>query len=162
MPLHDEEAVAVFAASIKENRTVPCDVLLAATEADDTPPRHFVGYGGAEIFGKIPHFTENRFMKYYKGWLGQIFGDLGPFFVGTCLATTANVLSRALRGKRAWRIEVDGREAALGPFQALIIVNGDLGPDMPFARDVPLGSGDFYLFAIQDLGFLRLLPQMVV
>ena len=37
----------------------------------DAPPEHFVGYGGVELFGRIPHFTENRFMKWYKGILGQ-------------------------------------------------------------------------------------------
>jgi diacylglycerol kinase family enzyme len=41
----------------------------------------------------------------------------------------------------------------------MIIVNGDLGPDFPFARSVPLGSGDFYLFALRDLGPGKLLAQ---
>jgi hypothetical protein len=42
----------------------------------------------------------------------------------------------------------------------MVIVNGDLGKDLPFARSVPLGSGDFYLFTFRDLGFLRLFGQM--
>ena len=41
----------------------------------------------------------------------------------------------------------------------MIIVNGDLGSDLPFAKSVPLGSGDFYLFAIRDLGLLSLPGQ---
>ena len=41
----------------------------------------------------------------------------------------------------------------------MIIVNGDLGPNMPLAKDVPLGSGDFWLFTIRDLGLLKLYGQ---
>ena len=32
--------------------------------------------------------------------------------------------------------------------------------DIPFARSVPLGSGDFYLFTLKDLGLLRIFGQM--
>jgi hypothetical protein len=42
----------------------------------------------------------------------------------------------------------------------MIIVNGDLGPNLPFARGVPLGSGDFYLFAIRNQGARRLPGQL--
>jgi hypothetical protein len=41
----------------------------------------------------------------------------------------------------------------------MIIVNGDLGKDLPFARDVPLGSGDFHMFALRDIGLRRLPGQ---
>ncbi len=40
-----------------------------------------------------------------------------------------------------------------------IIVNGDLGKDLPLARSVPLGSGNFYLFALRDMGLLKLPGQ---
>ena len=44
-------------------------------------------------------------------------------------------------------------------YQAMIIVNGDLGPNLGFAKSVPLGSGDFHVFALRDLGLARLPGQ---
>jgi len=159
MPDEINKAIEVFANSIRMNNTTPCDVLHIKTEEGDVPPRHFVGYGGAEIFGGIPYFTENRFIKYYKGFLSQLFGDMGPFFVGANLAVLSKFFKTACRKKTRWEILVDGEEAATGAYQVMIIVNGDLGKDLPFAKSVPLGSGDFYLFTIKDRGFIRLLSQ---
>ena len=159
MPDDIEDAIEVFVTSLEENRTVPCDVIQAASGNPETPARHLVGYGGAEIFGRIPHFTENRFMKYYKGVLSQLFGDLGPFFVGASLAGLDKTVRRIGRKRTLWRITVDGQQVAHAPYHALIIVNGDLGPDLPFARAVPLGSGDFHLFALRDQGLHRLPSQ---
>ncbi len=159
MPDEIEAAIRVFVDSLAANRCQSCDVIRVESREGATPVRHFVGYGGVEIFGRIPFYTENRFTKYYKGILSQLFGDLGPFFVGASLSS----VERAFRGftgrKRKWIVEVDGREGSSGPYQAMIIVNGDLGPDLPFARDVPLGSGDFYLFGLGDLGLGRLPGQ---
>jgi len=157
MPDEIEAAVAVFAESIRSGYVLPCDVLSAHSETGDVPPRHFVGYGGAEIFGRIPHFTENRFMKWYKGVLSQVFGDLGPFTTGMTLAMLEKTLKRPL-GRRSWRILLDGQEVATGRYQALIIVNGYLGPDMPYSDD-ELGSGRFHLFTLGDLGIRRLIGQ---
>jgi len=158
MPDQIEPAIKVFVDSIREDRIIPCDVILAESTAGGAKPRRFVGYGGAEIFGEIPRFTENRFIKYYKGILSQLFGDLGPFFVGASLAVTRRTL-RSLAGKRKWSLKVDGKVVTEGCFQAIIIVNGDLGPNLPFARSVPLGSGDFWVFTIRDLGMLKLFKQ---
>lgn len=160
MPDNIEEAIAVFIDSIRNDRITPCDILEATSELGQAPARHFVGYGGAEIFGEIPHFTENRFIKYYKGILSQLFGDLGPFFVGSSLVILRRLLMPSYRSRRDWTIFVDGQEAGRGKFQSLIIVNGDLGPNLPFARGVPLGSGDFFLFAIRNLGWTRLPGQL--
>jgi diacylglycerol kinase family enzyme len=159
MPDTIEEAIDVFVRSLAANKTVPCDVIRVESEAGPEPRRHFVGYGGAGIFGRIPHYTENRFIKYYKGVLSQLFGDLGPFFVGALLTVVERSLIRIGRRQDPWRIEVDGRDASRSAYQALILVNGDLGPDLPFARTVPLGSGDFHLFGLRDLGILRLPGQ---
>ena len=158
MPDDIESAVKVFVESLAEKRTVRCDVIQVASEENGERPRHFVGYGGAEIFGRIPHYTENRFMKYYKGILGQLFGDRGPFFVGAVLAILDKTIKRIGRSKTSWSISVDGNKVTQDYYQAMVIVNGDLGPDLPFAKSVPLGSGDFHLFAIRDLG-LRRLPR---
>jgi len=155
MPDEIQEAIAVFATSLTENRTVGCDVLQARAGEAESVPRHFVGYGGAEIFGRIPHYTENRFIKYYKGVLSQLFGDLGPFFVGASLSGLERTLKRHISGKTQWTIGVDGANVAYRAYQAMIIVNGDLGPDLPFAQGEPLGSGCFHLFAIRDLGLLK-------
>ncbi len=157
MPDEIEAAVAVFADAIRAGHVMPCDVLQARAAGPDGPPRHFVGYGGAEIFGRIPHFTENRFMKWYKGVLSQVFGDLGPFTTGMTLALLEKLV-RGPFGRRRWRILEDGRELVAGRYQALIIVNGYLGPDMAYSDDA-LGSGHFHLFALADLGLLRLLGQ---
>jgi diacylglycerol kinase family enzyme len=160
MPDEIEAAIEVFVNSIREDKVVPCDVLLASSKSGPSVPRHFVGYGGAEVFGDVPRFTENRFMKYYKGILSQLFGDLGPFFVGTCLAVIAKTFRQIGHGKRQWEIVVDGQVVSQGSYQAIMIVNGDLGPNMPFAQGVPLGSGDFYVFAIRDNGVFKLPAQL--
>jgi len=157
MPDEIEAAVAVFAESIRAGHVKPCDVLSARSEADGAVPRHFVGYGGAEIFGRIPHFTENRFMKWYKGILSQFFGDLGPFTTGMTLALLEKMVKGPL-GRRRWRILVDDQEVAPRRYQALIIVNGYLGPELPYSND-DLGSGRFHLFALRDLGVRHLIGQ---
>jgi diacylglycerol kinase family enzyme len=159
MPDDIEEAVEVFVASLAGGHTVPCDVIRASSGDAVQTPRHFVGYGGAEIFGRIPHYTENRFMKYYKGILGQLFGDLGPFLVGACLSATEKVIRGLARLDRPWIVTVDGEQRAHSRYQAMILVNGDLGKDLPFAEGVPLGSGDFHLFCLRDLGTWKLAGQ---
>jgi diacylglycerol kinase family enzyme len=158
MPDTIDDAVAVFAESITSGATLPCDVLRAESSGGGPEPMHFVGYGGAGIFGRIPHFTENRFMKWYKGLLGQLFGDLGPFTTGMSLA----VMERMTRwgGGREWTIVVDGNEVARSRYHTLVILNGYLGPDLAFTRD-PLGSGHFHLFALKYLGMRRLPGQIV-
>jgi diacylglycerol kinase family enzyme len=160
LPDEIDRAIEVFARAIREDRTVPCDVIRVTDGEGKATPRRFVGYGGAEIFGRIPHFTEHRFTKYYKGILGQLFGDLGPFFVGSSLATLDKLIRRLWTRRRRWRISVDGQPVDNGTFQAMLIVNGYLGPDLPFAKDEPLGSGKFYLFTIADLGVLKLPGQL--
>ncbi|MDP8209047.1 MAG: diacylglycerol kinase family protein [Candidatus Electryonea clarkiae] len=159
MPDEIQAAIRVFVESINKNHVMPCDVILAESESGGEKPRRFVGYGGAEIFGEIPYFTENRFIKYYKGILSQLFGDLGPFFTGATLTIIRRLMRSAVNAKRKMKITIDGKTVAEGYYQALIIVNGDLGPNLPFAQSVPLGSGDFHLFTIKDMGFLKLFKQ---
>ena len=112
---------------------MPCDVLSARDGRRRRTARHFVGYGGAEIFGRIPHFTENRFMKWYKGVLSQFFGDLGPFTTGMTLA----LLEKLLKGpstRRSWRILVDGQAVAAGRYPG-----ADHRQRLPRARHALLG-----------------------
>ncbi len=159
MPDDIDEAIKVFVNSINENKTIKCDIILAESGEGKEVPRHFVGYGGVEIFGEIPSYTENRFIKYYKGIFSQLFGDLGPFFIGASLACIERSSKSIFRGKRKWQIFADNKKVSENIYQALIIVNGDLGKDLPLARNVPLGSGDFYLFSLKDIGLKKLFGQ---
>jgi diacylglycerol kinase family enzyme len=160
MPDQIEQAAVVFADSIVRDLTLPCDILQASCPDSEIPVQHFVGYGGAEIFGRIPHFTENRFMKWYKGILGQIFGDLGPFSTGMTLALGERICRGPFGRRRTWRIRIDGRQVAQGRYQALIIQNGYLGPELAFSSD-PLGSGHFQLIGLKDIGWARLPRQIL-
>jgi len=160
MPDEVEAAVATFVEAIRHDHTVPCDILGVTSEEGNMPARHFVGYGGAEIFGEIPRYTENRFIKWYKGILSQLFGDLGPFFVGMSLAVTGRLGRQMRRRRRSWVLTVDGEASDASAYQAIIIVNGDLGPNLPFAAGTALGSGDFHVFTLRDLGLARLPGQL--
>jgi hypothetical protein len=110
MPDNIGDAIEVFINSIKEDQFLACDVIQASSARGDAKERRFVGYGGAEIFGEIPYITENRFMKYYKGVLSQLFGDLGPFFVGTSLTVLKRIFNcQSANGKSGsmvivWRL----------------------------------------------------------
>jgi diacylglycerol kinase family enzyme len=108
MPDQIDHAVQVFVEAIEGDHTTPCDVILARSVGGGDVPRHFVGYGGAEVFGRIPHFTENRFVKYYKGILSQVFGDLGPFTVGMSLAAMEKLVKTLRHPGDCWSIRVDG------------------------------------------------------
>lgn len=159
MPDKIEDAIRVFVNSLAGKHQIDCDVIQVTNGINDNDYRHFVGYSGAGIFGRIPHFTENRFIKFYKGVLSQLFGDMGPFFVGASLTVIEKVITGLFHKESGWRIQVDGKSVSSGHYQAMIIVNGDLGPDLPFARSVQLGSGNFHLFTIRNLGTFKLLGQ---
>ncbi|VGO17479.1 hypothetical protein PDESU_06075 [Pontiella desulfatans] len=159
MPDEIERAIQVFAKSITADRHLPADILRASSPAGNEVPRHFIGYGGAELFGRIPYYTENRYTKYYKGILSQFFGDLGPFMTGVALALMERLIKAPFRRKTRWQIMADGRLAAEDAFQSIILVNGYLGPDLPYS-DQPLGSGEFYCFGLRNLGASKLLPQI--
>lgn len=159
MPDRIEEAIRVFSQSIAADRYLPADVLRAYSDGSAEMPRHFIGYGGAEIFGRIPYYTENRFTKYYKGILGQLFGDLGPFTTGMLLAIIEKMLKTPFTEKNRWQIFADNQLVSEGIYQAIIIVNGYLGPDLPFS-DQPLGAGEFYCYGLNDIGISKLLAQV--
>lgn len=159
MPDTIDEAISVFVGSIKQDKHIKCDIINAETKNPVEKPRNFVGYGGAEIFGQIPTYTENRFIKYYKGIFSQFFGDLGPFFIGASLASINKTFGTPFKKKRRWKIIVDDIEVSGGKYQSMIIVNGDLGKNLPLAKGVSLGSGDFYLFTLKDIGIGKIIGQ---
>lgn len=158
MPDNIEDAIAAFAGSISSDTNLLADILKASSKAGSETPRHFIGYGGAEIFGRIPFYTENRYTKFYKGILSQFMGDMGPFSTGMFLSLIEKIVKSPFRKTKHWKIIADGKLAAEGAYQALIIVNGYLGPDLAFS-DKPLGSGEFYLFGLQDRGIIKLFSQ---
>jgi len=158
MPDEIEEAIAVFAAAIRADATESCDLLSAESFEVGPSAQHFVGYGGAEIFGRIPHFTENRFMKWYKGVLSQFFGDLGPFTTGMALSLLERMAKYPWAGQGRWKILADGKLVVEDRFQALVLVNGYLGPELAFSSD-RLGSGRFQLFGLCNRGLLRMPRQ---
>ncbi len=160
MPDEIEDAIRVFAEAIRNDTHIPCDVIEVASSGPNTTMKRMLGYGGLEIFGEVPYFTENRFIKYYKGVLSQLFGDLGPFFVGMSLATVKTLFGRFASGTRLWHFRIDGETRISGRYQALILVNGDLGPNLPFAQGKPLGSGEIYLFGIRDIGIFNMATQI--
>jgi len=158
MPDEIENSVRVLAEAIRNDRWESADILTAQVRSGRVHTHYFIGYGGTGIFGRIPYFTENRFRKLYKGVLGQFFGDLGPFTAGMCLALVEKTIKSVYLQPQITQILVDGEPAAEGRYQAVIVVNGYLGPDLPFS-DKPLGSGEFYVFGIRDLGFFKLYSQ---
>lgn len=158
MPDEIENAIRVFAEAIQTDTILPADILTACSRHEPNKRLNFIGYGGTGIFGRIPHFTENRFIKYYKGILGQMFGDLGPFKTGMILALIETALKSPFQKSQKQQIRIDDNDVAEGVYRTIIIVNGNLGPDLPFS-DKPLGNKEFYVYCIQDKGFIKLLQQ---
>jgi len=159
MPDEIEDSVRVLAEAICKDKWVPADILKAQVSSERVRNHYFIGYGGTGIFGRIPFYTENRFKKLYKGILGQFCGDLGPFITGMSLALIEKTIKSIYLQPLVTQIMVDDEPLAEGRYQAVIVVNGYLGPDLPFS-DKPLGSGEFYIFAIRDLGLFTLLSQV--
>jgi len=74
------------------------------------------------------------------------------------LALMERLVKSPFRKRTRWRIYADGQLAAEDSYQAIVIVNGYLGPDMPFSKE-PLGSGEFYCFGLRDIGSAKLPAQ---
>jgi len=157
------EAVRAIVGGIESGDTVAADVLAVEMTGPDGRPvrRHVVGFGGLGVFGDIPRFTESRLVKAYKGVLGQLFGDLGPFMTGFALATVYWNAER-LRGRRpALSLALDDEELAPALWISVIVLNGDLGRDFTLGRGLDLGSGTFRVIALRYLGLRETLRQTV-
>jgi diacylglycerol kinase family enzyme len=157
------EAVQVIVGGIESGETVAADVLAVDAVAPDGTPvrRRLVGFGGLGVFGEIPRFTESRSIKLYKGVLGQLFGDLGPFMTGFALATAYWNVER-LRGRRpALSLVLDGEELAPETWVSVIVLNGDLGRDFKLGRGLDLASGSFRVIALRYLGARATIRQAI-
>jgi diacylglycerol kinase family enzyme/thymidylate kinase len=157
------EAVAAILGGIESGDTMPADVLaVEAAGPEDAPvTRHLLGFGGFGVFGEIPRFTESRLIKAYKGVLGQLFGDLGPFMTGFALATVSWNLAR-VRGRRPrLGLVLDGEELAPETWVSVILLNGDLGRDFRLGRGLDLSSGTFRVIALPYRGPRETVRQAV-
>ena len=103
-------AATAISEAIDADRYVEADVLsVEARQPDAAVQRmHMVGFGGLGVFGDVPRFTETRVTKYYKGLLGTLFGDLGPFYVGLVLAALWWWVRRHLGRVPPLRLTFDG------------------------------------------------------
>ncbi|MDH3540339.1 MAG: diacylglycerol kinase family protein [Acidimicrobiia bacterium] len=158
-----EAGARAIVEGVEHDRVQTADVLAVSTiEPDGTAQqRHLVGFGGFGIFGDVPRFTESRFIKAYKGVLGTLFGDLGPFYVGLLLATLTWWVRRLLGCVTPMTLTIDG-STELGPetWGAVLVLNGDLGKDFPLGRDLPLSSGNFRVVALPYRGLRTALGQI--
>jgi diacylglycerol kinase family enzyme len=156
-------AVTAIMAGVERDCLTTADVLAVETAEPDgaVQRRHLVGFGGFGLFGDVPRFTESRFIKYYKGILGTLFGDLGPFFVGLALAAIRWRIQRTLGRAPRLVLTLDGEPTPAREWGAVVVMNGDLGKDFPLGRGLPLGSGAFRVIALPYLGLRPMLRQIV-
>ncbi len=148
------EAVQAIVGGIESGDTVAADVLTvtATTPTGEPVTRNLIGFGGLGVFGDIPRFTESRAIKAYKGVLGQLFGDLGPFMTGFVLATAYWNVER-IRGRcPRMTLTLDGDALPPATWVSVILLNGDLGRDFELGRDLDLASGSFRVIALRYLG----------
>lgn len=147
-------AVRAIVGGIEDGATVDADVLVVEGTAPDgsAQTRHLVGFGGFGVFGDIPRFTESRVIKYYKGILGTLFGDLGPFFTGLALSSVSWQGKRLFDHVPTLTLTLDGDELPPQTWVSVIVMNGDLGPGFPLGRGLDLASGTFRVIALPYRG----------
>jgi len=155
-------AVEAIVEGIEAGRCVQADILAVETTEPDgqVQRRHLVGFGGMGIFGEVPRFTESRLIKVYKGVLGTLLGDLGPFFVGLALAAGSWQLQRLFGRVPPMSLTLDDRQIPPETWGAVLVLNGDLGADFPLGRGLPLGSGSFRVIALRYRGLRQALRQI--
>jgi hypothetical protein len=147
---------------IDSDSCVQADILAVETTEPEgrVLRRHLVGFGGLGVFGDVPRFTENRLIKVYKGVLGSLLGDLGPFYVGLVLAAVRWQVLRLLGRVSPMSLILDDHHIQPQIWSAVMLLNGDLGADFPLGRGLPLGSGSFRVIALPYRGFRQALRQM--
>jgi len=158
-----ELAVAGIAEGIDADRRLGADVLAVDVIGPDgaTVRRHLVGFGGLGVFGDVPRFTETRIIKYYKGLLGTLFGDLGPFFTGLVLASIYWWMRRLVGRIPPLALTLDDEAFPAERWVAVIVMNGDLGKDFPLGAGLPLESGTFRVLVLRYAGVRMMLRQIV-
>ncbi len=154
-------AVRAIVGGIDDGATVDADVLVVECTSPDgsAQTRHLVGFGGLGVFGDIPRFTESRVIKFYKGILGTLFGDLGPFFTGLALSAASWQGRRLLGRVPALALTLDGDELPARAWVSVIVMNGDLGKSFPLGRGLGLGDGTFRVVALPFRGAAETVRQ---
>ena len=155
-------AVGAIVEGIEADRRVQADILAVETTEPDgrVQRRHLVGFGGIGVFGEVPRFTESRLIKVYKGVLGSLLGDLGPFFVGLALAAGWWQLQRAFGRVPPMSLTLDDHHIPPETWGAVLVLNGDLGAEFPLGRGLRLGSGSFRVIALRYRGLRQALRQI--
>ena len=155
-------AVEAIVEGIEADRRVQADILAVETTEPDgrVQRRHLVGFGGIGVFGEVPRFTESRLIKVYKGVLGSLLGDLGPFFVGLALATGWWQLQRLFGRVPPMSLTLDDHQVPPETWGAVLVLNGDLGAEFPLGRGLRLGSGSFRVIALRYRGLRQALRQI--
>lgn len=147
-------AVESIVNALEQDRSLPVAVLCSECQQPDgsVAIRRMVGFGGVGVLGEVPRFTESRWKRHYKGVLGSLLGDLGPFYVGLILATVWWHV-QLLRGHvPPLRLRLDGQEGPLQTWASVLLCNGDLGQDFPVGRGLELGDGHFRVLALPYRG----------
>ena len=162
IPDHLPAAVSAIVEGIENDHCVTADILaVEATEPDGrVQRRHMVGFAGLGVFGEVPRFTETRLIKLYKGILGTLFGDLGPFFVGLAMATVWWRLQRLLGRVPSMSLTLEDKEVPPDTWGAVMVLNRDLGADFPLGRGLSLGSGTFRVIVLRYEGIRKVLRQL--
>ena len=155
-------AVEAILQGIEAGRCVQADILAVETTEPEgrVERRHLVGFGGMGVFGDVPRFTESRLIKAYKGVLGSLLGDLGPFFVGLVLAMGWWQLQRLLGRVSPMSLTLEDHQIPPEIWGAVLVLNGDLGAEFPLGRGLPLGSGSFRVIALHYRGVRQALRQI--
>jgi diacylglycerol kinase family enzyme len=156
-------AAQAIVEGIERDHTITADILaLDATGPDGRPQRrHLVGFGGFGVFGEVPRISETRLIKYYKGFLGTLFGDLGPFYVAITLATGWWLSQHLLRRISPLTLTLDGKQLPPATWATVFVLNGDLGHEFPLGRDLSLSSGTFRVIALRYQGMRQALRQLI-
>jgi diacylglycerol kinase family enzyme len=158
-----EAAVEAILKALETGRCVPADILTVESAGADGRVQRWklVGFGGVGVLGEVPYFTESRFIKLYKGILGSLLGDLGPFFVGLGLAAGRWQLKRILGRVPEMSLTLGEETIAMATWATVFVVNGDLGADLPLGQGLSLGSGSFRVIAMRYLGLPQALRQIL-
>ncbi|MCP3686230.1 MAG: acylglycerol kinase family protein [bacterium] len=146
-------AAKIICDSISKKKMIEACVVEVRTEGTI---RHFIGFGGVGVFGDVPHFSESRINKYYKGFLG-LFGDRAPFFVAVNLSILKHFLGRA----KQFEFVVDRKKIKQQKLLSLIISNGNLGKDFPIGNELALGEKRFKALFIEDKGLFYTFKQLM-
>jgi diacylglycerol kinase family enzyme len=155
-------AVQAILRGIEAGHLVPADVLsVQAIEPDGQVQwGHVVGFAGVGLFGEVPRFTESRLVKIYKGLLGSLLGDRGPFYVGLALAAGWWQLQRLLGRVPPMSLALDDHVVPPQTWGAVLVLNGDLGAEFPLGQGLALGSGSFRVVALRYAGLRQALRQL--